>query len=129
MECVVQHTCIHSLDTKAKQSLLEHAISTAPNSAEVHYLLARSYFNQEQYELAHKHFKSALNLKLSHHSLEYESLRLQALGLFYNAHYKQAHLAFEELRSKSKLHILEGEDFSLRLWRDRAEFFDRFLLF
>ena len=114
-----------NLENKEKQALLDQAVSSQPHSAEVHYLLARSYFNQEQYELAHKHFESALNMKLSHHSLEYESFRLQALGLFYRAQYKQAHIAFENLRDKAKLHILEGEDYSLRLWSDRSRFFDQ----
>ena len=112
-----------STDQKQTHMLLTQALKQSPSSAELNYLVARSYFNQEDFSLAQKHFEKALNLKLSHHSLRYESLKLIALGLFYSGSYQKAQLAFESLRKQSQLHILEGEEYSLSLWAKRAQFF------
>ncbi len=106
---------------------LTEASALGEDSAELHYLLARHLYNRGDLELCLSHLMRALHGGLSHHSLIYESLRLQAEIHFNKGDYNTSWRLYNDLSLRQDLYILSGELDELSLWARRAKYFQRSL--
>ena len=98
-----------------------------PESGVIHYLLARNLFREDELNSAVLHLNRALTLGLPHHSLTFESLRLQAQIAFQLKDYVAAEKFYDQLSLREDLHILGGEKDELLIWMRRARLFERSL--
>lgn len=103
---------------------LSSALTRWPNSAELTYLKARTLYHEEDSAVEGLLHRS-VELNLSHSSLTYEALRLEADADFNRARYLSASKRYLSLAQRVDLMIEEGERSELELWSRRARFFSQ----
>ena len=110
-----------------RNQVLAEALERWPESGELYYLKARVSQGEGSSNDVERLLTQAVSLGLSHPSLTYEALRLQAALYFQQRRYVDAQRVYSSLAQRSDLLIEKGEQQELELWARRALFFHRIL--